>query len=368
MLPVPDIPDTVLQHVNNFTGFPEFTFDKLGKARQLHDIVILKGTFDLNDGVLTQAETQCPPVFADEYWDEDASEVSSLRMAGDVLLYKPSTDVLVTGTARHFEGKPTKEWAGMLRVVDSAEKILLQKMLRFTGPRWWQYGLLSGWRLSDPEKTTAVPLRYELAYGGYWINPKETDPALAREVYKPNPSGSGHFGKSHDTRQTYTGPQIRFPSKDITASNYDYVPAGFGPIARFWQPRLKLAGTYDDAWLKAVKESGIAYYPDDLDLRFFQSAPADQITPAHLNGDEWIQLAGVFEEMLGINMQLPCIQIDAILQNEAGQVFKDGMKLDTVHIDLDLRQVYLTWRLCLPQHAGITHAALSRNYMKKNTQ
>jgi hypothetical protein len=46
-------------------------------------------------------------------------------------------------------------------------------------------------------------------------------------------------------------------------------PAGFGPIACHWQPRVGFAGTYGDAWVA----NRLPLLPDDFDDRFFQSAP-----------------------------------------------------------------------------------------------
>lgn len=368
MSEAPLIPDPVLETVDNFTGYPHFTFDKLGQGNQFYDVVILKGSFGMQDNALVRAPEQIKPVLADEYWDDDDPEISSLRAAGDVLVYKPGTDVFVTGTAKTFEGKPEKEWNGMLRVardVRGKNETLIQKSLRFTGPRRWQHGLLSGWTLSAPERATDVALRYEHAYGGWWRNPQEKDPDCARQVYEQNPSGSGHFGKSHDTGRDYPGPRIELRAKTIDAGNRDYVPGGFGPVARFWQPRLKLAGTYDEAWLQRTLASPVPYYPDDLDLRFFQYAPADQVTSTHLRGDEWLELAGLFDDVRALSVQLPQVRIDAELTRADGGQTGEPMKLDTVHIDLDSRRVYLTWRLTLPQSADIVHAALHQTPLRK---
>lgn len=360
----PHIPDPVLETVDNATRFPQFVFDKLGQKKQFFDVIVLKGTYDLTPAGLVHSAVQVNPALADEYWDDDDVEVSSLRIAADVLLYKPGTDVYVTGGAKTFEGKPHTEWGGML-VVRREHKTLIQKALRFTGPRYWKYGLLSGWTLGNPEPANMVPLRYELAYGGYWINEKASKPELAKEVYAANPSGSGHFGKSHDAGKLYPGPQIEHHPGAITASNRDYLPGGFGPIARFWQPRLTLAGTYDDAWHRQFQASPIPYYPDDLDLRFFQAAPADQITGQHLRGDEWIEMAGLFADVQAMSVQLPKLRIAAelILRNGARQ--QDAMALDTVHVDLDARQVYLTWRLTLPQSRNVIHASLYETHLEK---
>lgn len=357
----PIIPAPVLETVVNRTPFIETHYRCMGPRCRFHDVIVIKGTFDLDTHPLTAADEQVPHQIYDEYWDDDQAEISSLKRSDDLELYKPSTDILVVGTARSLEGKPRTEWAGMLRV-NSGSKVLIQKILRLTGPRFWKYGLLTGWTLGAPEPATAIPLRYELAYGGYWIDSKEKDAALARQVYTLNPSGSGHFGKSHDTSQDYPGPQISLHNKSIDASNRQYPPGGFGPIARFWQPRLKYAGTYDNKWLKQFNDSAIPDYPDDFDLRFFQSAPHDQITPTHLHGGEEIQLAGLFGDKQGIAAQLPTFGLLATLVNDQNETLQRECKLDTVTVDLDTQKILLLWRLALPHSAGVRHATIEINH------
>jgi len=351
------VPHAVLETVVNETPFIETHFRCMGPGRSFYDVIVIKGTFDLEAGLLMAADVQVPPQLSDDYWDNDNPETSSLKAADDLELYKPSTDILVVGSVHSFEGKPRKEWTGQLRVADGKQKLLIDKTLRFTGPRQWRHGLLSGWTLSDPIETTAVPLRYELAYGGYWINPKQADPDLAREVYAQNPSGSGHFGKSHDIGKAYPGPQIEH-AKRISASNHSHIPGCFGAIARFWQPRLKHAGTYDDKWLKQFHDSAIPDYPDDFDPRFYQSAPHDQITRDYLRGGEQLQLAGVFGDKRDNTYQLPKLSLTVTLLTHDAKTHITDLNLDTVTVDLDARKVYLLWRIALPHHTRIYHAAI----------
>lgn len=357
------LPDRVLQQVDGPPGYTVQHIDRMGPGRQFYDVVTLKGSFDLGADGLTLAPRPAALVWTDEYWDDDNADLSSLKAAADIELYKPSTDVLITGAVKSFEGKARKEWFGTLRVVRGKKEVLIQKTLRFTGPRWWKHGLLTGWTLSDPELATQVPLRYELAYGGHWINPKEKDPDLARRVYDPNPSGSGHFGASHDTGKDYAGPQIELPEKLIGACNRDYIPAGFGPIARFWQPRVRWAGNHDAAWYKqfheSVRDNQFPDYARNFDYRHFQAAPPDQVTPSYLHGDEWIELTGMFANARVVDIQLPNIAIQAHVKTKDGRYLHAPMHLDTVHIDLDILQVHLTWRLTLAHTQGVTHAVLS---------
>lgn len=352
----------ILQTVVNPTPFKVGQFVRMGKQHLFCDVIVLKGSFELSSDGLLPCDKQTNLVWADEYWDAAQPELSSLKAAADIELGKDRSDVYLTGTARHYGGKPVKDWSGTLRVVSSKGKAMLDKTLRFTGPRYWRHSLLSGWTLSPPEPTAAVALRYELAYGGWWTDPKAADPVAARQIYLPNPSGSGYFGKSHDTRRDYPGPQIEAGFFGIGPADRHYAPVGFGPIARFWPDRARYAGTYDDTWFRlfedAASQDCIPDYPQDFDYRHFQAAPPDQITPNLLSGDETIQLLGFSAVSRVQSITLPGLAIHADLFTESGEIREETLRLDTVHIDLDSGRVHLTWRLTLPQTSGIHYAEL----------
>ena len=61
-------------------------------------IVAVKGTYDiLDDGSVKLAEEQLEPLLAPEYNGEDG--LSSLRYEADLVAQKPTTDVVINGTA-----------------------------------------------------------------------------------------------------------------------------------------------------------------------------------------------------------------------------------------------------------------------------
>jgi hypothetical protein len=63
-------------------------------------------------------------------------------------------------------------------------------------------------------------------------------------------------------------------------------PAGFGPIASHWSPRLELFGTFDDTWSKTRRP----LLPRDHDERSSLCAPPDQRPSRRLVGGEHIVL------------------------------------------------------------------------------
>src|SRR5438045_9584654 len=72
-------------------------------------IVAIKGTFDIKrDGRLALADEQPVPLLLPEYHGE-AGE-SSLRYEADLVGMKPTTDILLNGTAYAPGGRPAHEF------------------------------------------------------------------------------------------------------------------------------------------------------------------------------------------------------------------------------------------------------------------
>lgn len=348
------LPPPRLRHVRNTTPFRHMQFDKMGKGRNFYDVIIVCASFQLDSGRLQPLSQHRGPVFADEFHDSQQPILSSLRSATDLVLLKPGTDVYVSGEARSLDERPAREWPMLLRV-EREGRTCIDKRLRLTGPRCWVKGIF-GRSLTDSVPATAVPLRYELAYGGWWYDKGDAADAMPR-VFGANPSGSGCFGaaRTSDGRARYTqddvvpAPQIEYLGQPISATNKTYRAAGLGPVARHWQPRSAFAGTYDATWFAQFEREPIPDYPADFDYRFFQYAPEDQVVPDALVGDESLQLAGCFADVPAMHARLPHVWIEAVCRTEDARQASEPLKLDTIHIDLDNREVHLTWRLTLDQ-------------------
>src|SRR5262245_13625268 len=121
-------------------------------------IVAVTGTFDIRpDGTVTLADEQRPPLVAPEYQGEDGQ--SSLRYEADLIALKPTTDVLINGTAYAPKGQPSTDFLASLKVGS------IDKTLRVRGHRQWEGP--SGASPSRPEPVADVPVVYERAFGGY---------------------------------------------------------------------------------------------------------------------------------------------------------------------------------------------------------
>lgn len=347
------VPEPRLQRVHDLTGMEVFQCDKMGVGRRFFDTVVVKGTFLLAPGVLRRAPQQSPLVLADDYWDTVAPERSSVRHAGEVLLYKPSTDVLVTGTLVAPHGRRRPAWEASVRVHDGDDTLALAHA-RVTGPRWWTWDDARAWALTEPADTDHVPVRYEFAYGGAFPDPRqrEGDVALDWVTHRANPCGTGFVNPDTLDRATpVPAPRWESPSHPVTALNREVPVAGFGPIARHWSQRLPYAGTYDDAWerqaLDDIARGVPADYAADFDVRFFQCAHPSLVTSRPLAGHETITLTGLRADPDALRMTPGAVRVMARMLDGSGSWSEEPMRLDTVHIDLDRALVHLCWRVTL---------------------
>lgn len=347
--------------VINQTPFEHFQCDKMGVGRRFYDTVVVKGTFVLTPGEVALADEQLEIALADEPWDLENTERSSLKHAVEALLFKPSTDVIVVGTAHAPGGTPQPAWDASVEVRRGAETTLAYRA-QALGPRHWRHTTALGWALTDPTPALEIPLRYELAYGGaYRTHTPQGD--VTWVVHPANPSGTGFFDeRALDPATEYRAPQWQPCEQPVTGINREVPLAGFGPVARPWSSRLQYAGTYDDEWLRKTREEvalGLpADYAHDFDPRFFQCAHPALIAPKYFTGDEAITLRGLTEGVEAMTFQLPGVRVMASTRDGNGDNALEALRLDTVHIDLDAARLSLCWRLTLDQERDIQGAAL----------
>lgn len=364
--PLLRVPRPRLEIVKNLTPFPHFQIQKMGPGRRFFDTVTVKGTFTLGPDGLAIAERQSPILCADRHLDPARASRSSIEFAGDVVLVKAGTDVLVTGTARSPGGKALTGW-DVAVVVRGRAGTVLRHTLQVTGPRTWEHRALRGWTLSDPGPAVSVPIRYELAYGGAYVDPS-SDPESPRWiVHKPNPSGTGFFDEGAlDRSRPHPGPQWQLHNHAVTAMNREVPLAGLGPVGRSWSSRYRYAGTYDRAWEDKTREDAaqglVPDYPADFDVRFFQCAHPALWTAEPLAGDEHVGLSGLAGGAGDTVFQLPCVRLPVRVLSGEGQWHDQGMPLDTVHIHLGApggALVHLCWRLTLDPERDLKAAVIA---------
>ena len=321
---------------------------------------------------------QSKPSFEDVHWDDPAT--SSLRFEGQSAYRRPATDVYLSGHACTPGGKPASAVAIELRLGS-----LLQKRVLAIGERRWieHEGKLVA---SAPKPFVSLPLRYENAFGGRLGGGQSANEGAVRdaragagtgegavrgapagasaregagpgarpsadpgakeiaEACQRNPVGCG----AYTSAQAALGqplPQLENPAHRIRSFTDRPAPAGLGPIARHWTPRLGYAGTYDDAWSK----QRAPLWPKDFDERFLQAAAAG-MTIAEPAGGELVTVSGVSSEGT-LRFILPAVRLEAECYSQRGNQ-SARLVLDGIHIDADERVLTLVWRASISSPFG----------------
>ncbi|AUW46223.1 DUF2169 family type VI secretion system accessory protein [Rhizobium leguminosarum] len=331
--------------VDNDTPFPVLAFRQYNLTGDLLGVVVARGTFKLsNGGPLVLDDSQRPLAMSDVY-DGDPHQAPQMACT-DLAPYKPGTDVTFLGATFAPNGVSASSWTCGLKVGP------LEKRLRVYGPRQWRARTRKTWRgLIDPDKEDAldsweltegeavahVPIDWRLAFGGR---------IEGGEVFEKNPLGIGLVDEtSFAEKPEWPAPQIEDEAHPIRHVGDRPAPAGFGPISPFWEGRLKLAGTYDDVWLKERHP----FLPKDFDFHFWQAAHPDLISEPWLRGDEEFELDHLLPGRDILRGQLPGIDLHVDL--DQGDGLKRGiLVLDGVHFDMrpDVGRVFLTWRTAFP--------------------
>ena len=307
--------------ITNYTPY------KVGKTwgrdkEGVHEwIVAVKGTFDIKpDGSLELAEEQLEPLLMPEYNGE--AGVSSLRYDADLVAPKPSTDVVVNGTAYAPKGRPSTNFLVSVRVAR------IEKVIRVVGNRRWKRGLF-GLKPSRPEPITKLPIIYEYAYGG--CDQTDPDPEKQRMDTR-NPVGHGVFAKSNH-RLGQPLPNFQYPKGSIEKTG----PAGFGAIDSHWSPRRELAGTYDKAW----QQNRLPLLPKDWDPRSLLCSPGDQRPNTYLRGGELVELINLTPDGK-LSFALPKIYLTFSTHID-GRTKEHRSRLSTVIIESDHPRLIMVW-------------------------
>ncbi len=287
-------------------------------------LLVVAATFGLDsNGDLVPLDPQPPVCLADEHYGDPAS--SSVRREAETALPKPKVDVIVVGSAHAPRGRAVRSLFVELRVAE------IRKRLRIRGDRRRIVGRIGGL----PRRFVRMPIVYERAWGG--TDTRARDPKKHKS-FAWNPVGVGY------RRAESLDPSVETRLPNIEAVGWGTGrkrPAGFGVIGRAWRPRRELAGTYDDRWL----DEQFPLPPKDFDPRHHQAAPTDQQSQ-RIRGGEEVTLRNLTPDGVW-RFRLPTLDVPIHL------LFDDRhepavARLDTIHIDAELRHVSLVQRLALP--------------------
>lgn len=295
-----------------------------------HCVVAIKGTFQTDArGELYLCDEQQPLVMTDEHYGDPAT--TSVRYECDFALAKPRTDVIVVGKAVAPQGRAVTRLPVRLEVQGRIKELTVY------GERHWvtTLGMLSK---SAPEPFTESPLTWERAFGGS----DDSRGADCVEVERRNPVGVGFH--PHRKSAAIAGlpvPNIESSDDAISSPRARHTPSGFGCIGRAWQPRVALAGTYDERW----RHERAPYLPADFDAGYFQCAPLDQQFPL-FRGGERIRCVNMADSEV-VDYVIPTLRVPVKFRFHDVDVDRVAV-LDTVIVEPYRLRIMLVWRASVP--------------------
>jgi len=306
------------------------------KNGQMCLVMAAKATYDFPEqsgGPLKLAKEQAELLDEDVYSADPETSPPSLE--NDYAPFKPRCDIIVHACAYAPGGEPIERIRVGAIVGD------WQKQFDVVGNRYWLKGL-AGWKPSSPEPFVKKELSWMSAYGG--IDEYKEGQA---EYCMLNPAGVGFWHKLNDRLNGMPVPNTEQADRPIKMPGGNYIPQGFGPIGRHWEPRRQYAGTYDEKW-EAQKAP---FLPDDFDEQFYQCAPADQQV-AFLKGGESIYLHHLTEEA-ALQFQLPDkLTVVMSVIKRGGQRVSLNPCADTLIIDAEQKKLSVVWRAHIPLKIG----------------
>ncbi|HEY8211360.1 MAG TPA: DUF2169 domain-containing protein [Myxococcaceae bacterium] len=306
---------------------PVFASDEEGRPLL---VPMVKATFTIGEGELALAEEQVKVAVAGEPWGKPGE--SSYKYEPEAVPPKLATDVALIGHA--YAPK------GATEVVVALQVGPLRKMVRVVGDRLW-FRSMGAVGKTAPRPFEKIPLLWERAFGGWDRTPE--DPKQHRCEGR-NPVGVSFRSSARHFEEGLRLPNLEDPAEPLESFGQRVTPAGFGFVGYDWEPRPKLAGTYDEAWSK----DRMPLLPRDFDPRFYNGAAPGLTAPGLLRGDE--QVAVINASARGkLSFRLPGgpppkVRV-ALAQAEDAT---PAMALDTVIVDTDADRVLLLWRGRVP--------------------
>jgi hypothetical protein len=296
-------------------------------------VVAVKGTFKIPEDEKEPplAEKQVALIEADVFTGEPG--FSAPLYESDYAPHKPRCDVIFNGSAYAPGGKPTD------RIRVSLQVGSFSKSFDVVGKRVWRKRSFFI-RASKPQPFTIMPISYNNAFGGVDNTDKKEK---KHRAYVTNHVGVGfHSNLKAEFVDNKPLPNTEERSRPVRKPRGKYRPMALGAIARSWPPRLKFAGTYDDAWLEKV----FPFLPADFDDAYYQSAPLDQQID-YLRGGEEVVLRSLTPDGHK-RFRIPQIVVPIVFFLKNGKTHRTNGVADTLVIEPDMGRLMITWRANLP--------------------
>jgi hypothetical protein len=107
---------------------------------------------------------------------------------------------------------------------------------------------------------------------------------------------------------------------------------------------VSYAGTYDEEW----RENTMPLLPNDFNYLYYQAAPADQVYPGYIRGEETVRVSGVSPTQL-LEFTVPRVSLEAAV-TLGDDLLTPDLQCDTVIIDAAQLQLTLIWRTVVDLH------------------
>lgn len=295
-------------------------------------ITVLKATWDIFPDGTTALSTRQSPVNTGPVLQDD----------GRTLLYdtdcgpaKNATDIVLNGHAYSPDGKAVCDLPIGLKVGG------VTRLARVYGERQWD-----GRKYTPPSLFTRMQLSYDKMNRGEFFS-----------FYASHYNPDGIPVDAVPETEIPALPQIEFYGDETTP--------GFGVQPRYWPGRMQFAGTYNDNW----RRHRAPLPPDNMDERYWQSAPAPLYAGGWLNSGETVCLGNLTPPGYGqhglLVFTLPRVIPAFRTQFYDGSVRRHRAKLHTVIIEPDFPRVSLVWHSALPCHRLVNQLESTTVYEKQ---
>lgn len=312
--------------INNSTAFSaNYTRYKPLPDRE-YLLVLVAGSFYRSKAGWHICHSQMAPPLVDEYCDSAGR--SSIRFPGQIGVGKPGTDIIVNGAAHSPDGKPKSQLQAAVAVNGLTSNVMV------FGNRVW-----NGKRISAPEPFSRMPLKWEQAFGGTYVDPENGH----KYIHESNPLGKGWTPPNIKPSDNSPLPNVEWPNQLINQWSSSPLPAGFCALSPNHPLRVQYAGTYDEEWQK----QRAPFLPRDFDPRFYHSANPALRSPKYLRGGESVRLVNL-NPVGEIHFELPMAEpTGRVITDSVRQDYILAFNLETVVIETEQLVVRLFWKAIL---------------------
>lgn len=339
--------DAIIDNVSWATVRCDSTLDAIGRDVA---VVVAKLAFKVTP------EGRATVTFRPVRFGEAADGFGGLKFPAELVDAKPGTDVGLVGHAHPPKGKPAIQSMAWVQVGGN------RKVVNVFGPRRFTADF-KGAIVPGPSQLfeEPVPLRWDHCFGGVDIGAGHDHghdhahahgPATSWASEPFNPSGRGFLASSTDPRSLLGKPAWVLepvndgraaPTKPGQVANLIHRSHGcFAPIPEHFEPRRKLAGTYDAEWAK--KRAPVR--PKDFDVGHNSWAVPELRFTTPITTDTPFEVAGVIPEGVW-RFKLPAYGME-FESTTYGEKVTHASHLDSVLIDADERVVELVFRASIP--------------------